>query len=138
MGVPAFKEDISALMGTTGPLVLAVSPDWDELDHLGAVSARVFPGTSLACPCLFQNSVVRVRRLSSVTSDEGIGESSSLRPSKRLRDSFPVEEGTSRIDASSIIRVTPSEHRSLRAAFRKEAKLSRSIFKDQLVAEWEG
>jgi hypothetical protein len=106
MGAPAFKEHIGVLMGTTISLVLAVSPDWEELDHRGAVSARVFPGTALACPYLTQNSIVRVRRLSSVTSDDEIGESSSvlshsMRPSKRLRDSTQVEGGTSSVTTSS-------------------------------------
>jgi hypothetical protein len=96
MGVPAFKEHIGALMGTTSPIVLAVSPDWEELDHRGAVSARVFPDTVVACPYLTQYSIVRVRHLSSVISDDAIGESSSvlyhsMRPSKRLRDSTQVE-----------------------------------------------
>jgi hypothetical protein len=84
-----------------------------------------------------------------VISDEEIGESSSVRPSKRLRDSTRVERATASpitgeaseckdgLELDGLIRVTPSEHRKLRAAFRREAKLSRSNFKGQLVSAWE-
>ncbi len=64
---------------------------------------------------------------------------------KRPRDSESSSEDTGKDQQSSSfvdshpdgrIRVTPSERRQLRAEFRKEAKLTRSKFRDRLVMEW--
>jgi hypothetical protein len=148
VGVPEFKGYLAALLGTTLPIVLTVSPDWEELDHQGAISARVFPGSSIACPYITQDSEIRVRRLSSMSPDDGIGESSSVLPPdvrspKRLRPSCQLErrEGirtgeSDGLDLDGVIRVSPAEKRELRANFKREARLARSQFKEQLVQEW--
>jgi hypothetical protein len=112
-----------------------VSPDWKELDHSGAVSARVFPGSSVACPYLTQGSIVKVRRLSSVVAANGIGDISETRlSSKRPREELPPHEDE--LDADGISQVTPSELRTLKANFRSEAKQARSAFKNKLSQEW--
>jgi hypothetical protein len=94
--------------------------------------------------------VVKVRRAFFPPSHEDIGESlDDLLPAvsslKRPRDS-ESSSGDTRKDkqpSSSIdsipdgrIRVTSSERKQLRAAFRKEAKQARSKFRDGLVVEW--
>jgi hypothetical protein len=128
-----------SLLDSSLPVVLTVSPDWKELDHLGPVSAHILPGASVACPYLIQGSTVRVRWLSSVMRNDEIGESLATSPpvtlpSKRPRDEvFPQED---ELDADGTNQVTPSERRKLRANFRAEAKQARSIFKDTLVQEW--
>jgi hypothetical protein len=144
--VPQFKGYLATLMGTTSPLVLSASPDWEELGHLGPVSARVFPRSSITCPYLYQGSTVRVRRGSSLGPINETDESPSTNsphgecPQKRLRDSSrvggaePVAVGmtgessqsssSDGLDLDGEIRVTQSEHRKLRTEFRKEAKLA--------------
>ncbi len=87
-----------SLLDSSLPVVLTVSPDWKELDHLGPVSARILPGSSVACPYLTQGSTVKVRRLSSVMQADGIVELSATRlpaslPSKRPREEVSPQSG---------------------------------------------
>ena len=157
--VPQFKGYLATLMGTTSQIILEVNPDWEELDHLGPVSAHVFPGSSISCPYLTQRSIVRVRLLASLAQEDGtVGppptpSSHEERPLKRFCESPRVGEGESGdtntvgeslqssssdgLDLDGILRVTSSEHRKLRAEFRNEAKLARSLFKAQLAQEWD-
>jgi hypothetical protein len=127
------------MLGTDSPVVLAVSPDWEELDHLGLVSARVFPNTAAACPYLSQDSTIKVRSLFSVSCDGDIDASSAIDlsavlPSKGHNDGKPPQmEGR---DLGGTLLVTPSEKRNLIANFRAEAKLARSDFRDTLAQEW--
>ena len=127
------------MLGTDSPVVLAVSPDWEELDHLGLVSARVFPNTAVACPYLSQDSTIKVRSLFSVSCDGDIDASSAIDlsavlPSKGHNDGKPPQmEGR---DLGGTLLVTPSEKRNLIANFRAEAKLARSDFRDTLAQEW--
>ena len=140
-------------------MVLTVSPDWEELDHLGAVSARVFPGSSIACPHVTQDSVVRVRLLTSTLRDDSERSPEVFppvaRPFKRSRGSQSRSDGqdplaqtstegdctsfqsssSDGLDLDGEIRVTPSERRKLREQFRREAKLARLKFKEGLVQE---
>jgi hypothetical protein len=44
--VPDFKLEMARLLRADSPVTLTVSPDWLELDHLGTVIDRFFPGTS--------------------------------------------------------------------------------------------
>ncbi len=96
-----------------------------------------------------------MRLLSSMSPDDTVGESSSVPPTdertpKRLRTSFHLERGegirtasrdidgeSDGLDVGGVIRVSSAEQRALRADFRREAKLARSRFKDQLVQEWD-
>jgi hypothetical protein len=57
---------VPSLLRTTSPVVLFVGPTWGMLDHDGVVVDRFFPGTSIPCPFLIQNSVVRVRKRASL------------------------------------------------------------------------
>ncbi len=157
--VPQFKGDLAMLMGITSPILLEVSPDWEELNHLGPVGARVFPGSSIACSYLTQRSVVRVRRFSSLAPDHESDEpppsasSHEERAPKRSRDASRVgglgpmtvdmtgesfqSSSSDGFELDGIIHVTHSEHRKLRTEYRKEAKLARATFKAQLVQEWD-
>jgi hypothetical protein len=115
------------LLGSDSPVILAVSPDWEELDHLGPVSARVFPNTAVACPYLTQGSTIKVRSLSSVSRDDDVDASSAIDliailPSEHHRDGNPPQMDS--LDLGGTILVTPSEKRKLRANFRAEAKLA--------------
>jgi hypothetical protein len=98
--VPQLQREMGDLLGVNSLAVLTVSPDWDILDHLGPVSALVFPGSSLPCHYLFQGSVVRVSGVPVLpTDDVFVGDGSHVRedrPYKRLRDavSFSGEEGS--------------------------------------------
>jgi hypothetical protein len=152
MTVPEFRHKVSELMGVRSPITLMISPDWVELDHLGPVSALVYPGTSSSCPYLTNGSIVRARRVRVISSpsDDDIEESPddplpavvSLKrprnPESSSEDAGKDQQSSSSVDSQldGPIRVTPSERRQLHAEFRKEAQLARSKFKDQLVMEW--
>ncbi len=162
--VSHFKERMGRLLETTSPIVLHVSPDWEELDHLGLVSDRFLPDSTTPCPFLEQDSVVRVSQFLAVTG--GIISCSSMSPGgekeesssflspgestpKRLRTSSHLERGqgirtessavdgeSDGLDLNGVIRVSSTEKRILRAKFKTEAKRARSEFKEQLVQEW--
>jgi hypothetical protein len=139
MLVSQLKRTMQILLGNDSPVVLAVSPDWAELDHLGLVSARVFPNTAVACPYLSQDSTIKVRSLSSVSRDDDVAESSAIDlsavlPCKHHNDGNPPQMDG--LDLGGTLFVTPSEKRKLTANFRAEAKLARSDFRDSLVQEW--
>ena len=135
--VPQFKMAMASLLDTTSPVILTVSPSWEVLDHLGPVSALVFPGSAELCPHLTQGSHVRVQCRSTVMRDHEEGPQPSVphagSPAKRLCGSDDADELTT---LDGLVRVTPAEVRTLRTAFRKEAKKERSAFKDSLVQEW--
>ncbi len=140
MTVTGFRQAMGALLGTRSPIFLTVSPDWDTLDHLGVVSARVFPGSSTLCPYLYQDSVVRVG-LSSCSDDGLEGSFGAFSPadasSKRPRDcDLPRSPPDLGVLPDDCFRVTSSEKRQLLAEFRKEARRARSQFRETLVMEW--
>lgn len=123
--IPQLSRVISELFATSSQVVLRVSPEWDELTHLGVVSAHVFPGLSTPCPRLKAGSIVQVRRVRPSSSDVLLDGSS---------DIFSAEGEVA--DVTSPVLVAPSEIRRLRALFRREAKRERALFKDNLVMEW--
>ena len=69
MTIPQFRVAVGELLGIQSPIVLRVSPGWDELSHLGAISAHVFSGSALLCPRLKAGSIVQVRRSLPSSSD---------------------------------------------------------------------
>jgi hypothetical protein len=143
MTVPQLQRMGGDLLRTRNPIVLAVSPDWEEVHHSGSVRARVFPGSAVPCPYLGQNSIVQVRQRSPLGPD-ATGESSDVcsqetRPSKRFSDSSipdPQLPLSDEIECDVFCHVTPSERHQLCARFKKESKRARSQFKEQLVMEW--
>jgi hypothetical protein len=60
MPVDALRRTLSSLLQMTGLVLLTVSPTWLALDHGGAITDRVFPGSTIPCPFLEQASEVHV------------------------------------------------------------------------------
>jgi hypothetical protein len=146
VSVPQFKMALASMMATTSALRLTVSPDWEELDHQGPVSAMVIPGSAILCPSLGRGSRVRVQRLTSTQDDDMPDEDMddfpprelTAKSTKRPRESehLPQPPQPDELVLGGAIRVTSAEMQQLRTEFRKEAKLARSAYKASLVQEW--
>ncbi len=54
------RSDLASMLKADAPASLFVGPTWPGLDHDGAITDRVFPGTITPCPYVEQGSVVRV------------------------------------------------------------------------------
>jgi hypothetical protein len=140
MSVSQLQSAMKILLDTDAPVTLAVSPDWEELDHLGPVSARVFPNTAVACPYVTQGSTIKVSSLPPVSRDDDVAESSAIDPMAALSPQRHYDGNPPQMDGFELgvtLRITPSEKRKLRANFRiEEANLARSKFRESLVQEW--
>jgi hypothetical protein len=61
MPVSFLRYNLACLLRVDLPVSLFVGPTWSILAHEGAITDRVFPGTSVPCPYVVQGSEVRVQ-----------------------------------------------------------------------------
>jgi hypothetical protein len=60
MTVPTLQRCLADLMGNRHGVSMFVAPSWDQLNHVGLITALYIPGTATPCPALAPGSLVKV------------------------------------------------------------------------------